>query len=146
MLARRTIAALSLVLGLGAASARQGEDKKPEKQPELHPVSGTVTLDGRPLFRAIVTFHQADAKKPKKLKAETDEEGKYRLTTAKPGDGIPAGDYLVTFSFPERDKDGKVKEGGKEFLPQKYVDAERAVIKVTVTPGKNELNFNLASR
>jgi uncharacterized protein (TIGR03067 family) len=56
------------------------------KRAESHPVSGTVTLDGKPLAKAIVTFHGLVT-----ATGETDDDGKYRLTTQKPADGAPAG-------------------------------------------------------
>lgn len=62
--------------------------------PKLHPATGTVTLDGKPLADATVTFVPA-AGRPSDGK--TDASGKYAImTNGLPG--VPEGDYKVTVS------------------------------------------------
>lgn len=59
------------------------------------PVSGTVTLDGKPVEGAAVSFISLDPKN-RPAAASTDKDGKYSLTTFVANDGAMAGDYQVS--------------------------------------------------
>ncbi len=62
--------------------------------PPTEPVSGTVTLDGKPLAQASVVFAPAGTGQP--AVGVTDEAGKYTLTTTNPKDGAVVGSYKIT--------------------------------------------------
>jgi hypothetical protein len=64
------------------------------------PISGKVTVDGVPLAHAGVVFHPHDGK-GRPATAETAEDGTYRLTTFKVGDGALKGEYRVTLVWEE---------------------------------------------
>lgn len=57
------------------------------------PVEGEVTLDGRPVARATVTFTSEDGSKV--FSGMTDESGKFSLSSAA-GPGATSGSYKVT--------------------------------------------------
>jgi Carboxypeptidase regulatory-like domain len=57
-------------------------------------VKGTVKLDGKPLPHASVTFI-AQNEGGRDATATTDENGVFRLSTFKPGDGALRGKYKV---------------------------------------------------
>ena len=58
-------------------------------------IRGVVTLDGEPLQAATVTF--ADPRgKGRPAGGFTDENGQFLLTSFRPQDGVPPGDYRVT--------------------------------------------------
>jgi hypothetical protein len=59
-------------------------------------VTGTVTLQGNPLPRAIVTFSPNEGQ-PVAL-GMTDDKGEFTLTTYTDGDGAAAGSYNVVVS------------------------------------------------
>ena len=68
-------------------SAGCGSDEKPLA--ETFPVSGTVIFNDQPLANATVTFDGGGTNRG--AYGMTDEEGRYRLTTFKSGDGaVPA--------------------------------------------------------
>ena len=86
---------LTLCLGLPLLIAGCGEKTVP-----LYPVTGTVLYQGKPAASAQVVFHD---KRPAAAihnlpipRARTNEEGKFLLSSYKPDDGAPAGEYAVT--------------------------------------------------
>lgn len=64
------------------------------KQPV--PVSGVVTLDGKPLKYTRVTFNPVERGGHMAV-GMTDEQGRFTLTTFEDGDGALPGEYKVTF-------------------------------------------------
>ncbi len=69
--------------------------------PKTYPVTGTVTLDGKALPGASVTFH-SDAGNNKTAATNTDDQGKYTMSTFKQGDGAVPGSYKITISKYQR--------------------------------------------
>jgi hypothetical protein len=99
-------------------------------------VSGTVTLDGKPLAGATVTFEPVE-KGGKKATGKTDENGAYVLTTSKAGDGALPGKYKVTVSVIRADK---------ELVPARYSDKDKTSLTVEVVPKESQIDLNLASK
>lgn len=69
--------------------------------PKTYPVSGTVTLDGKALPGATVTFI-SDAASNKAAATTTDAQGKYSMSTFKQGDGAVPGSYKITVAKYQR--------------------------------------------
>ena len=67
----------------------------PSRNPNLVRVMGTVTLDGKPLAGAVVTFHPA-TKDGSSAVGGTDRFGKFDMNTAGQGNGALIGEYRVT--------------------------------------------------
>jgi hypothetical protein len=65
--------------------------------PVLHPVRGKVTVQGKPLTQAVVTFLQVDEKGTTTV-GETDDEGVYELSYLG-SPGAAAADYKVAISY-----------------------------------------------
>jgi hypothetical protein len=110
-----------------------------------HPVSGTITYKGQPVPQAYVVFQWADAKEPRRPRADafTRADGTFTMSTYAADDGAPAGEYTVTVvqRRPLYDEAGKP---GPNQLPEKYARAETSGLKVTVKSGQNTFNFDLA--
>jgi hypothetical protein len=106
--------------------------------PELHPVSGKVTADGRSLENATVVFHpvggSADAPKPR---GKVGADGSFALTTHTAGDGAPPGEYRVTVELWLAG--ARPDEPPVNRLPEKYAKPESSGLTATVTTGPNEL-------
>ena len=59
-----------------------------------YPVQGTVTLDdGSPLGKGMVVFEAAD--QSSMARGEVQSDGRFRLSTGRPGDGVKPGRYRV---------------------------------------------------
>lgn len=124
-----------LALAACAGCARQGE--------KLHTVSGQVLLDGRPAARAQVTFHPVgagpDAPHPV---GQTDEQGRFTLTTRVSGDGAGAGEYRVSVvRFLARVGKGAAEgdSAAVNDLPARYASPELSGLTARVGPGDNQL-------
>lgn len=141
-----------LVAGCGGAR-REG--------PETVKVTGTVTLDGKPLAGANVTFSPKVAGPP--AFGETDEQGRFSLQTFEPGDGAISGKYLVTVTKTtsagrmefedQRAKEEYLRQHpgessqAKNEIPDKYANRKTSGLVAEVSLGaKNHVEFELKSK
>jgi hypothetical protein len=127
--------------------------------PELAPVSGKITLEGKPLAGAHVTFTAKDA--PRAALGTTDAQGLYQLTTFRPNDGAVLGKHTVTVTMPAkgtaemsaakpdaaygeamRQASKGVAPRGSE-IPAKYANPATSELSAEVKKGKNEFSFDL---
>lgn len=165
----RAILGSTLALFLGSvcvAGCSGGVDDRPA----VYPVTGTVTLNGKPVAGVAVTFSSENA--PRSASGKTDDNGKYWLTTYNFKDGAVAGEHQVVITkfatqnatsdpakatgqdlskgpmagYPTPDKSGNMKlpEGSANEFPAKFADSKASGLKATVSAsGKNEINFPL---
>jgi len=95
--------------------------------PKLHPVSGTVTLDGNPVEGAAVTFMSDDGKNT--YAGLTDASGKYTLYAGeKPG--ASAGSYKVLVTKPKK-VEGDMTPGSADYLKQMAKATKESATKET---------------
>jgi len=120
-----------------------------DRGPRLVPVSGVVTLDGKPVADAGVMFKPAGNLPP--ASATTDAEGKFRLATLnKPGAVL--GEHRVSIVKQETTgvgDFGAVGPGGAKvtwIVPKKYSVPESSGLKATVTEDKRDFQFELLSK
>ena len=108
----------------------------------LVPVSGKVTVSGKPLTQGAITF-VADGSGTTAA-SEIDATGKYTLSTHKPGDGVAPGSYKVRIESwatpPRMDETGT--HPGKLAIAEKYLDAQRSGLTATVKDGSETQEFN----
>ncbi len=114
----------------------------------LVPVSGKVTLDGKPLADAAVGFF-ADAGGTPAV-GTTDAQGNFTLSTHKPGDGATVGQNVVTVSKQSNLDAGKEVEESeivrmKNESPIKYFSPKTSDIKVEVKYGMEPVVIDLKS-
>lgn len=103
------------------------------------PVTGTVTLDGKPLEGASVVFAPSEGGRTNSV-ATTDSSGAYALQYTSKEAGAMVGDYKVLIFKPKATDKGEV-----ETLPRKY--NEESTLTATVTnDGENSFNFDLESK
>jgi hypothetical protein len=79
------------------ACAGCGKDAKTVK------VQGVVTLDGKPLEGATVTFIPLEGGSGRMASGRTDSDGTFQLTTFRTYDGALPGEYKVTVELPQPD-------------------------------------------
>jgi len=122
-------------------------------------VTGTVTIDGKPLKSGCQVVFMADVGYT--ASGVVDETGKYELIYAR-GEGIPAVEYKVQLAAPvsigpqEMDpskmaeqmklsKKGKTADSDGPF-PTKYASASSSKMTFTVKEGENKADFALSSK
>ncbi|MBM4000243.1 MAG: hypothetical protein FJ297_12040 [Planctomycetes bacterium] len=152
MMVRRIVTRLlplALVVAIGSAGCSSGP-----KAPKPVPVSGTVTVDGKPVANVVVKFNSASFVG----EGKTNAEGKYELVQ-----GATPGDNTVTFSEtiegfnPDAGMDeGQLEAAGggipgvkrpaKAAVPPAYGNAETSNVKYSVPDGgTNGADFRLQS-
>ena len=157
------LVALAIVVSIGVA-ALDGCSKTRIKG--LVPAEGTVVFNGAPVEGASVIFA------PKKIdpssqagsaSATTDKNGRFKLTTLDPGDGVFPGDYYVSVTK-DRVEGGVSLEDVKRMsngnkgadqidapeqttireLPAKYADINASGLDVSIPQGgKKDIAFEL---
>jgi hypothetical protein len=136
------IAAASVLL---CAVAGCGNDRKP-----TYPVRAEVYVDGKPAHELQVYFHPAEGaeKGGRSLYGMTDEHGVFTLNTYVAGDGVPAGEYIVTFEWCERGKGlQQANFTGPDRLKKKYANPQDSKFRVTVENRPKELDrFELTTK
>jgi hypothetical protein len=106
-------AALVLVLVLGCGGRR------------FVPVSGTVTMDGKPVAKATVTFMPVAEKKSleagESSTGKTNENGQFTLTSSRGKNGALVGKHRVSISM-QQSKVGESEERVRtvELIPTRY--------------------------
>lgn len=132
--------ALTIVLACLVAVGCSG---KRRELPPLGEVTGVVSLDGRPLPRAAVSF--VPYERGNGSYGTTDEGGRYTLQYAVNHPGAVVGRHRVEIRTGSegRDKDGNFVET-PETLPAKY--HAKSELLATVAAGPNEISFELTSR
>ncbi len=116
--------------------------------PELANVTGTVTLDDKPLADAAVVFApeaQGDEQVRPAL-GRTDQNGKYSLGYSSSRSGARPGKYKVsisTYQETSEDKDGNETPGVPERVPDVY--SSKSTLTAEVTLDGRPINFDLKS-
>jgi hypothetical protein len=109
-------------------------------------VSGTVTLDGKPLANANVTFHPAGGEGAIAY-GQTNASGNYVLATGTE-QGLAPGDYaatvIATVEVPPETPNAETTF--KPITPAKYADVEQTDLMPTVTAGSNDIPLALTSQ
>ena len=125
----------------------------PSDQPELGQVTGTITLDGKPLSGVAVVF-QPDNGRP--ATGVTDKEGKYELRYIRDTMGTKIGHNRVEIAPQEGEEDDPVEasadevnsspqpnRSGRSRIPARY--NIRSELEADVKPGENTFDFDLKS-
>ena len=125
----------------------------PGDQPELGQVTGTITLDGKPLSGIAVVFQPVSGRPATGM---TDAEGKYELTYIRQTKGTKVGPNRVEIA-PSEDGEAEESENaddesqsapkpsksGKPTIPSRY--NVRSELKADVKAGMNTFDFKLES-
>lgn len=122
-------------------------------QPDLGQVTGTITLDGKPLGGVAVVFQP---EKGRPARGKTDADGKYELTYIRDTRGTKIGRNRVEIAPSEEGDDPtediedpdslpvkRPTKSGKPKVPAKY--NIKSELEADVQPGDNTFNFELKS-
>lgn len=131
--ARQIIGSLALVI-CSTFSGCGGDDGPP-----VAPVSGNVTLDGKPLANVRVIFNPTDFRPSE---GKTDSDGNYELTYTREKKGAVVGSHkvIITSKF-GYDEEGNEISDEDETVPAKY-NSESALTE-EVKSGSNTIDFKL---
>ena len=121
--------------------------------PPTSPVTGQVSLDGKPVEGIVVTFIPTGDTKGIECVGQTDETGEYTPKQIRGSEGVPPGTYKVVFS--------RLMRGGKpiaaeedpgsggiavESLPEKYSNPATTKETATVAEDGGRFDFQLTSK
>lgn len=143
---------LLCIVGLAASGCGAGEERI-----EVHPVSGSVVVGGAPAVGVKVVFHPEIEAASQFVfpRTKSDQHGKFVLSTYEPGDGVPAGQYVVTASWKSSDSSNSDEvhpdelSSGDEKLDVLFTDPDRSPLHALVEEGDNQLapfELKLASK
>jgi hypothetical protein len=124
-----------LLLALVCLTLCSCAEKAPDRKP-VYPLTGQVLVDGQPARRVSVFCHDVkgmDGKQPTLSSSTTDQDGKFAMTTYETGDGVPQGEYVLTFEW----YDGV--PGGAPLpdkLKHRYADVKASKVRATVKAGE----------
>jgi len=149
------LTAVTVMMTVGCGSQdRTGSDP-------VYPVNGVITLGGRPLVQADVTFYNAE--KNRSAFGRTNDKGEFKLTTFSLNDGAIEGQHAVTVVKIEAaletapaaatESEAYVPPGlgqstepkpPKSEVPDKYGDKATSGLTATVkAEGPNEIKLDL---
>jgi hypothetical protein len=135
MISAKRIHLFSLVAMAALLSGCGGEMK-------VAPVSGVVTLDGKPLDRASVVFKPEAGGRPSF--GVTDENGRFSLAYSMNEDGAEVGPATVTISTKlQVEGADENRPRAAERVPARYA---KRPLKVTVEAKKNEVELGLTTK
>jgi hypothetical protein len=128
---RRALGGVSAALLLAATFVGCGS-------PALGKVSGTVTRkDGTPLAKADLLARSNET--GKSASGQTDEQGRYTLTSRDGAKGLPPGDYYVIVA----EDLGSISNPRKPTIDGKYANGQSSGLTFSVKAGE-QLEFNIA--
>lgn len=120
----------------------------------FHPVSGTVTVDGKPFDNGSITIVPSKGGSP--AYGGTNEQGEFTLETNNKA-GVRPGTYKVTlqkFASPKKNsklQDDEGRKGNfdsmpKSAVPEKYTSLENTPISITVPSSDGKYLIDVKSK
>lgn len=119
-----------------------GCGSKPQAPIPLAAVKGVVTYQGQPLPSGTISFMPVRG-----TNTATGDivNGEYSLSTFTPGDGAPAGDYLVAVTAWEKAPEMGVE--GVPSIPARYLDPKKSGLTATVSQEQEQtIDFPLQAQ
>ena len=138
-LSPRGLLVFFLVLGLGVPACNSDRVR-------TFPVRGKILFKSKPVPNGTVMFTPVNGNGPTAT-GELNSDGTYTLTTYKPDDGAPAGQYKVVVMALE-DTSNKLPEDRNPtpppIVPDKYTSLATTDLTAEVHEGENVCDFTLA--
>jgi hypothetical protein len=112
--------------------------------PRLYPVRGLVTYpDGRPVTEGLVVFESDGAGKPVTARGDIRPDGRYELSTFRPGDGVPPGKYHVLVA-PRSDPNAVDRAPKPPPFDPRYASFQTSGLEVEVAGGTADYPIQVA--
>lgn len=131
----RFVTSVAVLMGcsvLLCSCSKQGPPRK-----DTFPVTGEVRVDGQPVGQLAVRCIDVkglDKASPTASAAFTEENGKFKIATYQSADGVPEGEYVLTFEWGKWSLNGSY--GGPDKLNGRYKDPKKPVKQFKVEKGK----------
>lgn len=133
----RVSVVIPIAVCLNLMIAGCGGDSPPPRK-EVIPVSGVVLVDGQaPSSPLSVQCHPVagmDAAMPTVSQTQTAADGSFKISTYESGDGVPEGEYILTFEWGEFNVMSAQYSGDK--FNGRYSDPKKSGFKVKAEKGK----------
>lgn len=143
------IALAVLVVIFLLVTVMRGCAKKETGPPRIktYPVSGKIHIDGAPPAKDPKKEYESgiqvscfpvstqDPNFPTSTSAEASLDGEFKLSTYETGDGVPEGEYALTFAWQQFNLMSR-SFGGPDALKGKYNDPKKPVFKLFVKDGQ----------
>jgi len=121
--------------------------------PKRLPVSGSVSVDGKPAVGATLLFHPVDSKQISIGSGNADKDGKFSIVSDSEV-GLVAGTYVVTATWPDpavqptpAQKMTGMFDVGPDLLKGRYESKDKSSLKLEITNTTKELPpFELKSK
>jgi hypothetical protein len=109
-----------------------GRERRPPNEKPVIPVSGVVLVNAAPIAGVQIRFHAVtqDPQNATLSMAKTDAEGKFKAWTYRVNDGVPPGDYTITFNDQSETKPHM--RSGADLFKGKYSDPKASKLELTV--------------
>ena len=123
---RMSVVAFLTVLALASGCTPDG--------PKLYPVTGTVTVNGKPAGNALVFLHRkgkTDMAEPTPY-ATAAEDGTFKVVWQPGREGATPGDYSVTVVWPDMTKEPDGNGGRPDVLRGTYEKLAASTLTATV--------------
>ena len=129
------LAGIAMLMLSGCGGGGEGG----EERPATTPVSGIVTYAGSPVAGATIKFTPVSGSRS--ASGQSDEEGKYVMTTFESGDGVIPGDYKISvIKLKQVEDDATAEEDSDDYggAPNEVVLEDEETIEAD-NPPENEL-------
>lgn len=123
-------------VGLCSIVVLTGCGRKGPPRKETFPVKGTLLIDGKPVGNVAVrcvSIQQLDATTPPSA-TFTRDDGTFEISTYEKADGVPEGEYVLTFQWGEMNLMTRSYSGDK--LGGRYANAKQSTFRFKVEKGK----------
>lgn len=135
------VAYVRLVLVLTGSLWALGCSAKDQDRPELGRVNGIVSLDGKPLAKALVVFAPEAGRSSAGV---TDSAGRYELQYLHNVKGAVIGHHKVQITTYYEDEDSVAALKAKETIPARF--NSKTTLTANVEDGEESIDFDLQSK
>jgi hypothetical protein len=108
------------------------------------PVTGRVTLDGKPVFGVVVRFYASPETKGNGGYGVADASGRFTAKTLQGRPGLYSGDYAITLEYIDVFMTPET-EAARVNIPAGYANSGGTPWKITVAPPRAELDLQATS-
>ncbi len=107
-------------------------------------MTGTVLVDGQapttPVQIQCQSLQEIDKEHPTYSQTVTGDNGQFAISTYEAGDGVPPGEYVLTFEWKEFNL-VSMSYGGRDKLGGQYTDPKTSEFKLSVSSGSEPVNM-----